>query len=195
MHHLALVKGKIDKNKPALVRVHSECLTGDVFGSRRCDCGNHCTQHCNKFPKKAMACLLHAPGRSRNWSGRENSRLQVAGTRARHRGSNTKLGLRPTCAITDFGAQIFSISASDNFASDNNREESRWLGRLWIGNGRNRFQSERNRIRTTKSISRPRRPSSDTCFRRPAGHLLAASTVPSHPHIGNPTSRQSIPAG
>lgn len=39
-HHLALVKGKILKNKPVLVRVHSECLTGDVFGSRRCDCGN-----------------------------------------------------------------------------------------------------------------------------------------------------------
>src|ERR1700720_4109853 len=40
LHHLALVKGKIEKNKPTLVRVHSECLTGDVFGSRRCDCGN-----------------------------------------------------------------------------------------------------------------------------------------------------------
>src|ERR1700751_4266869 len=39
-HHLALVKGQIDKNKPTLVRVHSQCLTGDVFASRRCDCGN-----------------------------------------------------------------------------------------------------------------------------------------------------------
>ena len=39
-HHLALVKGKISKTKTTLVRVHSECLTGDVFGSRRCDCGN-----------------------------------------------------------------------------------------------------------------------------------------------------------
>src|SRR6476646_2017103 len=39
-HHLALVKGKILKTRPTLVRVHSECLTGDVFGSRRCDCGN-----------------------------------------------------------------------------------------------------------------------------------------------------------
>jgi 3,4-dihydroxy 2-butanone 4-phosphate synthase/GTP cyclohydrolase II len=39
-HHLALVKGPIDPTKPALVRVHSECLTGDVFGSRRCDCGS-----------------------------------------------------------------------------------------------------------------------------------------------------------
>ena len=39
-HHLALVKGTLSSNKPVLVRVHSECLTGDVFGSRRCDCGN-----------------------------------------------------------------------------------------------------------------------------------------------------------
>ena len=39
-HHLALIKGEIDPNKPTLVRVHSECLTGDVFGSLRCDCGD-----------------------------------------------------------------------------------------------------------------------------------------------------------
>ncbi len=37
--HLALVKGEIDPDKPVMVRVHSECLTGDVFGSQRCDCG------------------------------------------------------------------------------------------------------------------------------------------------------------
>lgn len=37
--HIAIVKGEIDGTKPVLVRVHSECLTGDVFGSRRCDCG------------------------------------------------------------------------------------------------------------------------------------------------------------
>jgi len=39
LQHIALIKGKIDPEKPVLVRVHSECLTGDVFGSRRCDCG------------------------------------------------------------------------------------------------------------------------------------------------------------
>jgi len=39
-HHLALVKATITETEPILVRVHSECLTGDVFGSRRCDCGN-----------------------------------------------------------------------------------------------------------------------------------------------------------
>jgi 3,4-dihydroxy 2-butanone 4-phosphate synthase / GTP cyclohydrolase II len=40
VHHLALVKGDISADEPTLVRVHSECLTGDVFGSRRCDCGD-----------------------------------------------------------------------------------------------------------------------------------------------------------
>jgi 3,4-dihydroxy 2-butanone 4-phosphate synthase / GTP cyclohydrolase II len=40
VNHLALVKGKVSGSQPTLVRVHSECLTGDVFGSRRCDCGN-----------------------------------------------------------------------------------------------------------------------------------------------------------
>jgi 3,4-dihydroxy 2-butanone 4-phosphate synthase/GTP cyclohydrolase II len=39
-HHLALVKGEIRSEEPILVRVHSECLTGDVFASRRCDCGS-----------------------------------------------------------------------------------------------------------------------------------------------------------
>jgi len=37
--HLAVVMGEIDPEKPVMVRVHSECLTGDVFGSQRCDCG------------------------------------------------------------------------------------------------------------------------------------------------------------
>lgn len=39
-HHVALVMGDVSKSRPVLVRVHSECLTGDIFGSRRCDCGN-----------------------------------------------------------------------------------------------------------------------------------------------------------
>lgn len=38
-HHMALTRGEIDPEKPTLVRVHSECLTGDVFHSQRCDCG------------------------------------------------------------------------------------------------------------------------------------------------------------
>ena len=53
-HHLALVKGEIGEGENVLCRVHSECLTGDVFGSLRCDCG--CPHHRNcrldcQFPK------------------------------------------------------------------------------------------------------------------------------------------------
>jgi len=51
VHHLALVKGVISTDEPTLVRVHSECLTGDVFGSRRCDCGDQlhaALQHINE---------------------------------------------------------------------------------------------------------------------------------------------------
>ncbi len=50
--NVALVKGKIDENEPTLVRVHSECLTGDVFGSLRCDCGSQL--------KKAMKIISDA---------------------------------------------------------------------------------------------------------------------------------------
>lgn len=39
LQHIALIHGKIDVNSPVLVRIHSECLTGDTFGSSRCDCG------------------------------------------------------------------------------------------------------------------------------------------------------------
>ena len=39
-HHVAVVKGDVAGKKDVLVRVHSECLTGDVFGSLRCDCGD-----------------------------------------------------------------------------------------------------------------------------------------------------------
>ena len=42
--HIALVKGDIQPDKPVMVRVHSECMTGDIFGSMRCDCGNQLHQ-------------------------------------------------------------------------------------------------------------------------------------------------------
>jgi 3,4-dihydroxy 2-butanone 4-phosphate synthase/GTP cyclohydrolase II len=43
-HHVALVRGEVAGRQKVLVRVHSECLTGDVFGSRRCDCGSQLHQ-------------------------------------------------------------------------------------------------------------------------------------------------------
>lgn len=58
-HHLALVKGKISASKPTLVRVHSECLTGDVFGSKRCDCGSQLHQALQQIEKSKSGVLVY----------------------------------------------------------------------------------------------------------------------------------------
>ncbi len=58
-HHLALVKGPIDDGHPVLVRVHSECLTGDVFGSRRCDCGSQLHTAMERIEKEGRGVLLY----------------------------------------------------------------------------------------------------------------------------------------
>ncbi|GAE47949.1 3,4-dihydroxy-2-butanone 4-phosphate synthase [Mesobacillus boroniphilus JCM 21738] len=57
--HIALVKGEIDPNEPVLVRVHSECLTGDVFGSFRCDCGPQLHAALNQINKEGRGVLLY----------------------------------------------------------------------------------------------------------------------------------------
>ena len=59
MHHIALVMGKVSPEKPTLVRVHSECLTGDVFGSRRCDCGSQLHQAMLKIQAAGSGVLVY----------------------------------------------------------------------------------------------------------------------------------------
>jgi 3,4-dihydroxy 2-butanone 4-phosphate synthase/GTP cyclohydrolase II len=58
-HHLALVKGRISPQTPTLVRVHSECLTGDVFGSRRCDCGPQLHQALQQIDQAGAGVLVY----------------------------------------------------------------------------------------------------------------------------------------
>lgn len=58
-HHLALVMGKVSSSKPTLVRVHSECLTGDVFGSRRCDCGSQLHQAMKRIQDAGVGVLVY----------------------------------------------------------------------------------------------------------------------------------------
>ena len=59
LEHVALVKGKIDSDKPVLVRVHSQCLTGDVFHSRRCDCGDQLSEALKKIDAEGSGVLLY----------------------------------------------------------------------------------------------------------------------------------------
>lgn len=57
--HIALVKGQWEKDEPILVRVHSECLTGDVFGSQRCDCGDQLAMAMNMIEEAGKGILLY----------------------------------------------------------------------------------------------------------------------------------------
>jgi 3,4-dihydroxy 2-butanone 4-phosphate synthase/GTP cyclohydrolase II len=58
-HHLALVSGNVAEKKNVLVRVHSECLTGDVFGSRRCDCGPQMHQAMRQISEAGCGVLVY----------------------------------------------------------------------------------------------------------------------------------------
>lgn len=58
-HHVALVKGDVSDGQPVLVRVHSECLTGDAFGSLRCDCGEQYAYAMRKIEEEGRGVLLY----------------------------------------------------------------------------------------------------------------------------------------
>jgi 3,4-dihydroxy 2-butanone 4-phosphate synthase/GTP cyclohydrolase II len=58
-HHVALVKGNVVGKKDVLVRVHSECLTGDVFGSLRCDCGGQLALAMRRIEEEGLGVVLY----------------------------------------------------------------------------------------------------------------------------------------
>ena len=58
-HHVALVKGDISGTDEVLVRVHSQCLTGDIFGSLRCDCGQQLNSALDRIEKKGKGLLIY----------------------------------------------------------------------------------------------------------------------------------------
>ena len=57
--HMAMIKGEIDPDKPILVRVHSECLTGDAFGSMRCDCGEQLDSALRMIDEEGAGIVLY----------------------------------------------------------------------------------------------------------------------------------------
>jgi 3,4-dihydroxy 2-butanone 4-phosphate synthase/GTP cyclohydrolase II len=59
LYHVALVRGEVSGRKDVLVRVHSECLTGDVFGSRRCDCGPQLHQAMRQVAEAGRGVILY----------------------------------------------------------------------------------------------------------------------------------------